>query len=333
MQSVTRLIAIAGVVFALAAEPPDAVPPPARGPLPPGPAVDVAEAAVRDEELGRWLFGGEYLLVRPRRGGQDYAIVGGNPNWGPVGDIKSIEGGFDSGFRVGLGYRFAGEGWELGAWYTNYHVGGNDGVAGTVFPTLTHPALVTQVAEARASSSVNVNLVDVEFGRRAQVSEAVGLRLFVGARYANVDQTFQAAYSGGDVGRDEVWRRLSFDGGGARAGGEVGLRLTEGMGVYARGSTSLLAGQVRAGLAEFGNGVRVVDVTQRADRLIPVLDLGLGVSYQQERLRLAVGYDFQAWLNMAEAFTFVDDAHPAKFAVQSGTLGFDGVVFRAEWAY
>jgi hypothetical protein len=48
---------------------------------------------------------------------------------------------------------------------------------------------------------------------------------------------------------------------------------------------------------------------------------------------MSVGYEFSNWFGMLDALDFVDDAHPAKVGRRHGDLGFDGVVFRAEYVY
>src|SRR2546430_1198005 len=98
------------------------------------------------------LFGGSVARaepppsLRPRRRERDYALVGANPNWGPVGVIKNLDGGFDSGARFGVGYHWCG-GYEAIFQYTHFHTAGDDQVTAgdtarlgvQVFPTLTHP--------------------------------------------------------------------------------------------------------------------------------------------------------------------------------------------------
>jgi hypothetical protein len=290
-----------------------------------------------EENSGAFIIDGEYLLMRPRRRSQDYAVVGSDPNGGPIGVIKSLEGGFDSGFRVGAGYRFPGENWEARFYYTFYHETGNDLVAappgGFVFPTLTFPAVVTRSNSAAASNSVNLNVFDVEFGKRWEATESMSVRWFVGPRFANIDQKFMATYTGGDVSQDNVRRRLFFDGGGARAGGELNCKVFDHLGFYACGSVSLMTGRFRSDLLEVANGQTIVNVSEKFDKVVPVMDLGVGISYQMGGLRLSAGYQFINWFGMVEGIDFSDDVSPGKYARRTGDLGFDGLVFRAEWLF
>jgi hypothetical protein len=283
------------------------------------------------------LLEGDFFLMSPRRPGQDFAILGTTPTFGPLGNVQSVKGGYDAGFRVAAGVRLPEDGWEAMFRYTCFNSDSDVVVARpegqSLFATLSNPLLPIAVNGAQASSLLNLNVFDFEFGKRSEMSEKTTLRWFFGPRYANLDQKFTAAYVGGDVDRDEVRRNTYFDGAGLRAGGEGSWKVLEHWGVYLRGSASLLAGKFRSSLSETANTAAVVNVSETDDRIVPVLDLGLGVSYQQGGLRLSVGYEFSNWFGMLDGLDFVDDVHPAKVGRRHGDLGFDGVMFRAEYLY
>lgn len=291
-----------------------------------------------DPKAGAWLFDAEYFLMASRSPGREYAIVGTTPVLGPVGVIKSVDSGnYNSGFRLGAGYRFPGEGVEVMFRYTFLHTSSGDSSAApagqTLFATETHPGLIVQVASARARTSVNLNLFDVEIGKRFDLSDSTTARLFAGPRFANIDQKFEATYQGGDVNRDDVRRRLFFDGGGVRAGGEVQWRFFDQVGTYFRGAGSLMTGRFRGDLSETGNGTPVVNVSEKFTRVVPNLEMGLGLMYQSGNWRMSVGYEFSTWFDMVDGIDFVSDAHPAKMGSKTGNLSFDGVVFRSELAF
>lgn len=294
------------------------------------------EAHKEESKPGELLVQGEYLLLAPRRTGQTYGLTGTNPNFGPLGHLRSLDGNYDSGFRIGAGFTF-GEELDVMARYTYFNTDANEGFTApagqTIFTTLTHPAVVTQANSVAAQNSTNFNLFDFEFGKRIEVGESVKLRVFAGPRYANVDQKLTVTYSGGDVARDNVARALAFDGAGLRAGGETQVNFLESLGIYVRGSASLLTGRFRANLMEVANTTPIVNVAENFNRVIPMLDLGIGLAFQKGSLRVAVGYEFMNWIGMVEHYDFVDDAHPGKMARSTGNLGFDGVVFRVELGF
>jgi hypothetical protein len=203
-----------------------------------------------------------------------------------------------------------------------------------VFPTQTHPAFVTEVDSARATNSINLNVIDIEFARRFDPAEGTRLRAFFGPRFGNLDQKFTANYVGGDAAAgDQVRRKVTFDGGGLRVGGDADFALLEHLGLFVRGSASLLTGRFRSSLDETANGAAIVNVVDRFDKVVPTTDLGIGMSYNRGGMKFTVGYEFHNWFGIVEGMDFVDDQHPAKMSRRTGDLGFDGVFFRAEWSF
>jgi hypothetical protein len=282
-----------------------------------------------------WYFDFEYLLVRPFIHGQDYAIVGTAPVAGPVGIIYNVEGGYESGMRVAASYRCPGECWDLQGVYTYMQNRGDSAVAApagaSVFPTVTFPGFVTAVLAASAHYSFEVNVFDLEFGRHWQPCESLGLRAFIGPRFAGIDNKFDATYTGGAaVVADLVHRQVNFEGGGFRIGGEARWKFWENFGLYVRGSASLLTGWFHSELTEVADGATVVNVSQKFHKMAPVAELGLGISYQVRWLRVSAGYEFINWFGMDDGIDFTDDVSPGKYNHRINDLSFDGVVFRAE---
>lgn len=323
---------------------PELMPPPRRdpadvSPVPRHPAAPVEVESAEHGGLGPFFFDGEFFLLAPRRRGQDYALVGSAPLGTPIGTIRSVEGDYDPGFRIGAGYRFPEEGWQVFGRYTYWHSAANDRVQAAgpgqrVFATLTHPAFVVEVGSASASNSINMNVFDVELARRFEMGERAQMRLFAGPRFANLDQRFTANYAGVDVVTSTVNRKVTFDGGGLRLGGQANFEVFQHIGLYLRGSTGLMTGRVRSSLGEVSNGAIVVNAVDRFNRIVPTADLGIGLSYELGGwLRLSAGYEFNNWFGVVERFDFVDDAHVAKMARRADDLGFDGVFFRCELTF
>ncbi len=290
-------------------------------------------AAGPEDDHGYFLAGVEYLLLQPLRRGTDYAVLGISPNTGPIGAVHNADGGLDSGFRVSTGYRF-GSGGEVVFRYTNFHQSASDFVAATggasVFPTLTDPALVTRVRAASAQSSVNLNVLDLEAGKSWQASDCLDLRAFVGPRLAWVDQTLLASYAGGNVRTDVTRSSTTFSGGGLRAGGEANYGLWGSLGLYGRGSASLLVGRFRTSLSETANTLPIVGVSDATTRVVPVVDVGLGLSYQGSCWRVTAGYEIINYFGMVDGLDVISDVHPGKLGRRIGDLGFNGLVLRAE---
>jgi hypothetical protein len=296
---------------------------------------------VEDEQHpGAFLISAEYLFFKARRVPQDFAITGPSSAFGPQGEVVSNEWKYRSGFRVVGGGRLPGEGWEAAFFYTYLHSSNNTNVTrpdgGRLFATLTHPGTVEEVQNAAADSSLTYNVFDVEFGRWFRPSAALQVRAVAGPRFAKIDQGFNALYTGLQAGAgDQVSSAFNFDGGGVRAGGEAHWYPLRVIGLYVRGSASMLVGNGRATLSETGNAgaTSIVNVTDSFDKVIPVLELGMGVTYRRHNLRLTAGYEFVNWFGLYNVPDFVDDAHQGKFTRRIGDLSLDGLVIRADYAY
>jgi hypothetical protein len=291
-------------------------------------------------ECGWGLFlKADYLYAKPRRDTQDFAILDPVNNNVPVGAIQSLDWEWRSGLRAGGGLRLPGEGWEAGIFYTYLH----DAVSGSVtapdggilFATLTHPGTVEQVTSADAASSFNYHVFDLEIGRHFKACPSLDLRLFGGARFARIDQRFNVLYDGGDANIDFVSTRLNFNGGGARLGAEGDWAFLGNLSLFTRAAGSLVLGEFSSHVAETNNAgaTTLVDVSQRFDKVVPVLELAVGVAWRYKELRVSAGYEFTNWFGLVDQPDFVDDLHQGKFSRRISDVSLDGLVARLEWEF
>jgi len=281
----------------------------------------------------------EYLYIKPYRRGLDYAIVSPTTNPDPEGSIQSDPWRVRSAFRVGAGWQAPNGGPDIGFYYTYLH---DDQTAfafrpagGQLFATQTHPGTVELVDAAAARATLSYNVFDLEVGRRLSLGEAVSVRPFGGARFAEINQNFNSAYNGGDANQDTVANRLKFDGGGVRAGAQLDWMLLEHWSLYGRAAGSLLVGDYHATLTEFNNAgaTPLTNVDESFRKITPVVELALGVAYQREHVRVSVGYEITDWLNLIDTPSFVDDVHQGKYVRNVSDLGVDGLAARVEFAY
>jgi hypothetical protein len=273
----------------------------------------------------------DYLLLRPRRRELDFAITSTQSQDAPIGNIESLEWRTKSGFRIGGGYCWPGDGWEAGVYYMNLHSNA-DGFAarpagGTLFATLTHPGTIEQVDTASATSGVNFDVVDVEMGRRFAMGECFWFRLFGGGRFASIDQSLNAFYDGGDANLAQVHSPIEFDGAGIRVGGEGHWNINWGFSLFARASGSLLFGDFRSTLIQTNNNGATTDVNVVDDfeKVVPVIEMGLGAAWQYRNLQVKVAYEIANWFGMVDSPDFVDDVHQGKFVRRVSDLSLEGL--------
>lgn len=286
------------------------------------------------QESGRFFFQADYLLMQPRRRALDFAISDPNRNGLAEGNVESVQWESDSGVRAGGGYRL-GSGWEVGTYYTYFYSATqrtvNAPANGTLYATLTHPGFVDAVDSATGTSSFKYQLFDLEFGRHVDVSDNTSVYLSAGGRYAWIDQALNATYNGQSAFQDRVSTPINFDGGGIRVGAEGDWKMAYGFGLYANAHGSLLMGTFRTRLTEANNaGAAVIsNVSERFEKMVPVAELGLGVSYQNENFRARIGYEMSNWFGLVDSPDFVHD-FTNKLSHRVGDLSLDGLTVRLE---
>jgi hypothetical protein len=327
-----------------AAKPGEPVQLPGLAPLPPpgtgtyGPAEPI-RVDNTDRPGGEFFADAEYLFLKPHRRDLDFAIVNPGRTNDPEGSIQSVDWTTRSGFRAGAGYRAPDQGWEIGFFYTYFH---DDQTAfaaspngGELFATMTHPGTIEFADRARAEASLSYNVFDLEAGRRFSVGEIVTLRPFGGARFAHIDQNVSVLYDGADANMDQVGSRLKFDGGGPRLGGEADWKFLEHFSLYGRAAGSLMIGDFRSQQTEVNNGGATVltNVSESFRKVVPVLEMGFGVGYEREHLRLSVGYEIIDWFGLVDTPAFINDVHQGKYTRNLSDLSLEGVAVRAEVRY
>ncbi len=286
-----------------------------------------------------FLVSAEYLLVRPRRRANDFAITDPFDNLTPEGRIDSVNYDLTSGVRAGVGYRWGGTPWETLFTYTYLHAGGDRATAappgGLVYPTLTRPGLVDNALSAAAGAGLTYNLYDLETARRFAVDETFAFRLGFGVRFASIDQSLQAFYFGGDAAGTQVHSRVEFNGAGPMVGGEGEWLLPRGFRLFGRARGSLVVGDVSNCLRETDNAGRTVNaaVGEGYTQVVPVLELATGVAWQYRNVRLAAGYEVANWFNLIDSPTFVNDFAEGKLGRRRGDLSLEGLFLQLGLVY
>src|SRR5207302_454582 len=136
-----------------------------------------------------------------------------------------------------------------------------------------------------SASGLSYAVLDLDAGQSLRLSEALGVRAFGGVRLASINQSLQATYTGGALGdaADFVNSPVRFQGAGLTAGAEATWDLYRGWGFYGRGRFGLVSGVFDYSRTETVGQALVSDTCARFFTVIPVAELGVGLSYQGER--------------------------------------------------
>lgn len=286
-----------------------------------------------NDPVAPFVMSVEYLLIRPHRHDLDYAIVDPNNNLAPEGRVASLDWQTRSGIRAGFIWRPRGGVNDVAFTYTNAYSRDTAEIAapngGVLFPSLTRPGIVDQALTARAFSSISFNVFDIDAGRTFHVDETE-YRIFTGVRLADINQVLAATYDGLDAHQALSRQRSCMEGGGISFGGEARWKFTQRFGAFARGRGSLVVGDycVSAFESDFAGNVINADVSDRFTKVVPVLDLAAGISYQRRNMRASIGYELSHWFNQAESISFLDDFAFGKHGRRQSDLSLEAVTFQ-----
>lgn len=227
------------------------------------------------------FFSGEALFWWVREGGLEFAIQ--DPDY--IDDGSIIENGtmleptpgWNAGFRLGLGYVFHRDGWDLDLWWTHYQNGQSDDDCDDCCETALSPCIPIWsdlptdgnnllAADFSQKWRVNLNVVDIELGRGFMTSKWLELRPFVGVRGAWTNERYKIHYydlahtTGAPVDEilfisdDYVSMKNKWWGVGPRAGLNTRWGLGWGFSLYGDAAISLLYGKFKVRHSESASG-------------------------------------------------------------------------------
>jgi len=238
---------------------------------------------------------------------------------------------WDFGFKAGIGYHSACDGWDFGILWTWYRGKANDQIEAsgddnrTLLPLWSAYAppigLITFASDIETHWKLEMNIIDLELGREFWNSKKLSLRPFVGLRIAYLNQNYKIEHKGGSWSvndnspdtinswNNEVDLENDYHGAGIRAGLDSAWNFGCGWGLYGNFAASILYGRFDVEHDEANrlaasphSKVKILDTTEsfRASRAI--LDLGLGV--QWSTLFCACQYGFTAQLGWEQHLFF-----------------------------
>jgi len=129
-------------------------------------------------------------------------------------EYKTPDFGWDFGFKAGIGYNSACDGWDFGITWTWYQGKANDQVEversdnqsllplwSAFFPNQAAPLYAIDI---ETHWKLELNLIDLELGREFWTSKYVTLRPHLGLRLASLKQNYEIQHKGGS------WQENTF---------------------------------------------------------------------------------------------------------------------------
>lgn len=319
---------------------------------------------------GNWSVSTEFLVLQTRESGLGFGVERFRSRQEKShsqrlrkSELKENKLHFqwNGAFRVGAGYSFPCDGWDLHADWT-YIAGQGGGKAKKdleddhhddcachnghkrVFPSWVEVPF--SVDHVKAHWKTNINLVDLEMGREFFVSKFVTLRPFFGVRLAQIDQKYDINAS---ADRDheftsfkaETSMECKYQGAGLRSGLDSEWGLGYGWSMYGNAAVSALYGSFGIHwdyqLDHVFHPDRAEEVikTDRDGAFVAMLDSSIGFRWKEffsnDRLALTlqVGWDYYIFFNQNRFEDMLDDhsrgatVHTSQF--NRGDLGSQGL--------
>ena len=243
--------------------------------VPPAPGTQVAASAPAPCPLccdgAAWHVFGDYLLLRPRNAGVEYAVPINGPIVGnqvpiQIGPTAVVDPEFQSGFRVGF-ERILNECSSVSLTYTYYRNDADDGPVTAPTPYVLRPMVfnpstadaATDYSSASAHESISFNLVDLDYHHNLWSCDCSSINYLIGARYAQLTQQFDADFQ--SIITASANTNVEFDGFGLRLGVDGERMICNGFFCTAKFDANLLGGQFGVSYLQSNTNNPIVDTT------------------------------------------------------------------------
>lgn len=282
---------------------------------------------------------GQFLYLRARDAEVAYAQVRDGAT--PFGRTAVADPDYSSGVKIGFW-----NAWDscssIGASYTGFRSETSDQVVTnaplSIASLVIHPGSVAAGSTgllATASLDINFDQADITYRRIWAVTETSAVNWLAGVRYGHLQQDFNSTISVN--GTTTVQSQLDFDGVGFTLGFDAERYAPcSGWLIYSKGNAAFLAGEFSGNYSQFDSTDPLeVQTGWKAGRIVPVLDLELGVGWSclDNRLRLTTGYLVQSWFNTVNTDTWIQGVQNSNFTGLNDTMTFDGLTAKIEYVW
>ena len=292
----------------------------------------------------------EFLLLRPRNEGVEYAV----PVNGPIvagtvplqmGPTAVVDPDFQSGFRIGV-ERVLSECSSISLSYAYYRNEVDDGPVAATTPIVLRPMVfnpssadaASDFSSATAHESLKFNLVDLDYHHNLWSCDCSSINYLVGMRYAQLGQEFDATFT--SIISATAKTNIEFDGLGLRFGLDGERKIGGGFFVTAMANANFLGGQFSGSYLQSNtNNPVVATTTWQEARFVTILETGVSIGWEtcEGHFRTSLGYIVSDWLNMVKPSDFMASMQANQYVgtnqVGNTSLIFDGITARAEFIW
>jgi hypothetical protein len=295
-------------------------------------------ATARPEVDGKgWFITADVLYWHAKVGGTEFAYTDNDPVAAlPMkGRTKDMEFDWDWGFRVGAGYNFQHDGWDVHAQYTYFNSDGSEstsaGLNSIIVPLrgsaniLNNGNIFAYCTSAKSQYDFDYQAVDLDLGRAYFLSEKFSVRPYAGLKSAWLDQEQITRYNGGEpsnnlygVGANtvHVTEDCDFWGLGPRAGLDAKWHLGYGVSIFSNVAAALLYGYFdvdhRERYSETKDKSRI-RLHANKHAFSPTVQFQLGLRYDayvhdnKQHIGIGLGFEAQYWWRQNQMLKINDD--------------------------
>jgi hypothetical protein len=291
---------------------------------------------------------GEYLYWIAQEDSLYYAHTGRGsgtttfPQKGNIdfdGKLKKIKPEWDSGARIGLGLNFPKAGYDAALYWTWFSTEASHSIskpAGTLFSIWAHPDDTLTAADtfAKPKWNLNLNVLDLEWGRSSWLGGHFSLRPFFGIRGLWLEQDLKNRYDYGmtPVVIGKLRAESDFHGGGLRAGADARFAMGCGFSIYGIASGSLLYGRNDCNFRLKEDRLTIAHSKDHFSKGIASLQLALGLGWDSHfnrdhcHIEFHVGWEQNVWFGVNQMNHFMQEIGKGVFYQENSNLSLQGLV-------
>jgi hypothetical protein len=303
-----------------------------------------------------WTYDAEFLLWNVSEQGLEYGTELVDPlidseTIRPIqGKSKSPSFNWDPGFRLGIGYDFPNNGFDMQLYWTNLY---SEASSKFFLEQSTDHSFVlnwgSNISDfdyTHAKWSLNLNVIDLELGYDFCITSCFTLRPFVGLRAACIDQKYNITSYDDGVFVESTNLKHKYNGAGLRGGLDSEWNIGWcGFSLYGQAAASILYGRHKSGFENFVevNADTEVDFFERFKDnyygCVAVGDAALGLRWKEHfycntiAVTLQMGYETHFFWNQNRFLSPVVARPESLISCNRGDLNTNGVTFTAKIAY
>jgi len=280
-----------------------------------------------------WEVGGQALYLQPTSTLSSFNFSGTS---GTNGSLNNLPDPWAWGFQLEAGYHYGtGSDTNLNWYHVNNSASKTPNLAGNAV-ALTNYTSATIPTNSTAVFSINPKWdeVNLEFGQHVDFGDTKSVRFHGGIEYARLDNTGSVTVN---IPTNAVSvyasNSASYNGFGPRVGLDLNYNWGNGLGIYANGATSLLAGSVK--FSSYGNLISSgitssYSLSGSSTSIVPELESKLGIQYDYPLAQGDLNFDFGwLWINYFNSHSNVSSYSSEQ--VVAGDFGLQGLYFGVKW--